>query len=53
MKAPFKLGLYAAGLAIVFGGSFTAAHLLIPVDWSSSWSHPLEHPATPDDNLTH
>jgi len=53
MKAPFKLGLYTVGLAIIFGASFTTAHLTIPAGWSSGWTHTSQHPATAGDNATH
>ncbi|MFC6356055.1 hypothetical protein ACFQB0_08050 [Luethyella okanaganae] len=53
MNALLKLTLYTAGLAIVFVASFTAAHLLIPAEWSASWELPMDHSNMSGDSAGH
>lgn len=51
MKPPLKLGLYGAGLALIFGASFLVASAVVPPEWTDAWqpapteSHEPGHPA--------
>ncbi|GAA4765824.1 hypothetical protein [Citricoccus nitrophenolicus] len=51
MNAAGRLGAYAAGLAVVFAGSFAAGGALVPYETVSAWKQQAEdlrmdqHPA--------
>src|SRR5687767_12535021 len=48
MNTTTRLGLYGAGLAVVFGGAFTAADAVIPETTVSNWTKAAKgHEVTP------
>ncbi|MPV36018.1 hypothetical protein [Georgenia subflava] len=45
MNAPARLGLYAAGLVVIFAGSAVVADAVVPEETVEAWTRTVEDPA--------
>ncbi|KAE8765621.1 hypothetical protein [Georgenia thermotolerans] len=50
MNAPARIGLYAAGLAVVFVASAATAGAVVPEEAVQAWTQSAQHAGSSDDH---